>query len=273
MSHSPIAKFRHCCLVFAVGAVVTLSACAAQADLDEMNDPLEPMNRAFFDFDMFLDRIMIKPVAQVYVAVVPAPGRHAIRNVLDNMGEPIVFANDILQGEFKRAHTTVARFLLNSTFGLGGIFDWASAEGMEKQTGDFGQTLYVWGVSDGPYLFLPLLGPSNVRDGVGYGVDSFADPVGYAFWNAGGLQWLDWTRLGIDGIDERAQNIDTLDELQKNAIDFYAELRSLSRQRRATVLRHGEPAPLPKFESLYNEDEKGGSKNVSDQPKPAVNSN
>jgi phospholipid-binding lipoprotein MlaA len=252
--------FRYFSVVL-LGAALTLGACAGPpgaarlpSDQEDMNDPLEPVNRAVFDFNMFLDRILIKPLAQVYVTIVPPPGRHAVRHVIDNMNEPIVFANNVLQGEFARAHTTLARFLLNSTFGLGGIFDWATAEGLPAQTGDFGQTLFVWGVADGPYLMLPLLGPSNPRDAVGFGVDSYADPVGYAFWNAGGVRWLDWTRFGLDGIDERAQNLDTLDELQKNSLDFYAALRSLARQHREHELRHSEPVTTPRLQSLRRDD-------------------
>jgi phospholipid-binding lipoprotein MlaA len=175
--------------------------------------------------------------------------------VLQNMNEPIVFANDMLQGQFARAHITVARFLLNSVFGLGGIFDWASEDGLPKQSGDFGQTLYVWGVPSGPYLVLPFLGPTNPRDAIGYGVDSLADPIGYAFWNAGGLRWVTWTRFGLDTLYGRSQHLHTLDELQKTAIDFYAEVRSLTRQRRAIELRHGEPAPSPAFDNFDEETE------------------
>lgn len=231
-------------LAFSVGT-------ARAAAPDDVDDPLESMNRTFFDFDLFLDRILLKPAAEVYVAVIPPPGRHAVRHVLDNMNEPIVFANNMLQGEFHRADVTVGRFLLNSTFGLAGIFDWASESGLPKQNGDFGQTLYVWGFGSGPYLFLPLLGPTNPRDAFGYAVDSEADPIGYAFWYAGGLRWVDFTRFGVDTVDDRSRQLDTLDELQKNAIDFYAEIRSLSRQRRAIELRHGEPGPYPKLESMF----------------------
>lgn len=258
-------KFKENLLIMSLGIAMALGACAAKADQDEMNDPFEPMNRAFFDFDMFVDRIMVRPAAQVYVAIIPDPGRHAVRHVLDNMNEPIVFANNVLQGEFSRAHTTLARFLLNSTFGIGGIFDWATGEGLAKQNGDFGQTLYAWGVDDGPYLFLPVLGPTNPRDVIGFGVDNLADPVGYAFWNAGGLRWLTWTRFGGDAIDDRSQQLDTLDELQKQAIDFYAEIRSLARQRRATALRHGEAPPMPKFDFL---DEDMNGKRATDQTRP-----
>jgi phospholipid-binding lipoprotein MlaA len=253
--------------VLLLGSVLAISSGAARAQQEDMNDPLEPMNRVFFDFDMFLDRILLKPVAQVYVAVIPPPGQHAVRHVLTNMNEPIVFANNMLQGQFHRADVTVGRFLLNSTFGIAGIFDWATDSGLPRQNGDFGQTLYVWGFDSGPYLFLPLLGPTNPRDAIGYGVDSYADPVGYAFWNAGGLRWVSFTRFGLDTVDSRAQQLDTLDELEKTSIDFYATIRSLSRQHRAVELRHGEPAPLPKLESDDSDD---GTQAASNQPKAPV---
>ncbi len=225
---------------------------AARAEFERTNDPLEPLNREIFDFNLFVDRIVLKPVAQGYQAVIPEGGRDAIRHFLDNLNEPIVFANNLLQGEFKRAHTTFARFLMNSTFGLGGTLDLASRNGLEKQSGDFGQTLYSWGVPDGPYLILPVLGPSNPRDGIGMGVDGYADPWGHWASNVH-YGWTSYARYGVDGIDQRQRNLETFDELQRNAIDFYAELRSLFRQHRAQVLRHGEPAPLPDLDTLYDD--------------------
>jgi len=237
-------------LTLVLAAFVVLSAGAAFAQSDDTNDPWESVNRKFFNFDLFLDRVLVKPVARAYVKVVPAPGRHAIRHVIDNMNEPIVFGNNVLQGQFRRANITLGRFLLNSTFGLAGILDLGSHSDLPKQTGDFGQTLYSWGVGSGPYLFLPVLGPTNPRDAVGFGVDSAADPVGYAFWGAGNLRWVNPTRSLTDNIDLRSQQLDTLDELQKNAIDFYSEIRSLARQRRAIELRHGAPGPLPKLDQL-----------------------
>jgi phospholipid-binding lipoprotein MlaA len=246
------AELKRHLFVALLASLVMLSAGAVRAQPEDMNDPLEPMNRAFFNFDMFLDRILMKPAAEVYVAVVPDPGRRAVHNVLQNMGEPIIFANDMLQGDFSAAHITVARFLLNSTFGLAGIFDWASQSGLPKQSGDFGQTLYVWGVPSGPYLFLPLLGPTNPRDAVGYGIDSVADPVGYAFW-VSGLRWANFAEFGAGTVDERSSQLQTLDELQKTAIDFYAEIRSLARQHRAVVLRHGKAPPTPAFDEFDEE--------------------
>jgi len=250
---------RNTLLALSLAAVTGLAGCAtpptdpaARAEFDRTNDPLEPLNREIFDFNLFVDRILLKPVAQGYEAVVPEFGRDAIRHFLDNLNEPIVFANNVLQGQFKRAHTTFARFLVNSTFGLGGTLDLASRDGIEKQTGDFGQTLYSWGVPDGPYIVIPVLGPSNPRDGIGLGVDGYADPWGHLASNYH-YSWANYARYGVDGIDQRQRNLQTFDELQRNAIDFYAELRSLYRQHRASVLRHGEPAPIPDLDTLYND--------------------
>jgi phospholipid-binding lipoprotein MlaA len=246
-------------LIAAAALGVTLGACAtppsdpaARAEFEKTNDPLEPLNRDIFDFNLFVDRVALKPVAKAYVAVVPEGGRDAIRHFMNNLGEPVVFANNLLQGQFKRAHDTFARFLMNSTFGIGGMFDLATGAGLEQQTGDFGQTLYSWGVPDGPFLMLPILGPSNPRDAVGKGVDGYADP-GDRIASNNGVWWAGLIRGAVDGIDLRARNLDTLDELQRNAIDFYAELRSLWRQHRAAELRHGEPAPLPDLDTLYSD--------------------
>ena len=250
---------HHKTALLLAAAALLLGACAtpptdpaARAEFEKTNDPFEPLNRNILDFNLFIDRIALKPVAQAYVEVVPEVGRDAIRHFLDNLNSPIIFANDLLQGQFKRAHDTFGRFLMNSTFGLGGTLDLATKAGLEKQTGDFGQTLYSWGVPDGPYLVLPIFGPSNPRDAIGMGVDGYADPwnhlaSNYHYWYMGLI------RGAVDGIDQRARNLDTLDQLQRNAIDFYAELRSLFRQRRASELRHGEPAPLPDLDSLYRD--------------------
>jgi phospholipid-binding lipoprotein MlaA len=257
--HTVLDNIQRVAGVMLLTATLALGACAtaptepaARAEFEKTNDPLEPMNREIFDFNLFVDRIALKPIAQGYVFIVPEGGRNSLRHFLDNLGEPIIFANNLLQGEFKRAHDTLARFLMNSTFGVGGIMDLATRAGLEKQSGDFGQTLYSWGVDDGPYLVLPILGPSNPRDAVGYGVDAYADPWGHLASNY--HRWyLSLVRGAVDGIDLRARNLDTFDELQRNAIDFYAELRSLFRQHRAVELRHGESAPIPDLDTLYRQ--------------------
>jgi phospholipid-binding lipoprotein MlaA len=232
-------------------ALLALCACATpptdpaeRAEFEQTNDPFEPLNREIFDFNLFVDRNLLKPVAEGYQDAIPEPGRNAIRHTLDNLNEPIVFANNLLQGEFKRAHDTFGRFVTNSILGVGGIFDIATMAGLEKQSGDFGQTLYSWGVPDGPYLVLPVLGPSNPRDAIGMGVDGYADPYSH-FTSGVFIDWADAGRFVVSGVDLRARNLQTFDELQRNAIDFYAQLRSLYRQHRAEELRHGEPAPIP----------------------------
>lgn len=218
---------------------------AARAAYEETNDPLEPLNRKIFAVNEFIDKILLKPAAQVYVVAIPKGGRDAMRRVLDNMKEPIIVINNVLQGQFTRAGIAFSRMTIDTTVGIGGLFDPAARWGLEKQTGDFGQTLFAWGVPDGPYLVIPVLGPSNPRDLVGIVVDSYGDPVTFIA-NAKDIDDLPIVRFVIDGIDQRARVIDTLDELKKNAVDYYAEIRSLARQRRAAELRHGAPPPTPK---------------------------
>jgi len=239
-------------LILTAGCATPPSDPAARAEFEATNDPLEPMNRQIFDFNQFLDRILLKPVAQGYRAVVPEIGRNAIRHFLDNLGEPVVLANDLLQGDLTRANLTAGRFLMNSTFGAAGLADLATDAGAAPQSGDFGQTLYTWGFEDGPYLVLPVFGPSDVRDAIGLGVDDEMDPFGWlAFVH--GYSGITYGRWALWGIDERSRLIDTLDELQRTSVDFYAQMRSLWRQHRASVLRKGAPGPMPGLDTLYRD--------------------
>ena len=152
---------------------------AARAAFDEANDPLEPMNRGIFFFNRAADTLFIKPAAGMYRTVMPKPGQTAIRNVLNNLDTPVILANQILQGRFDPAGQTIERFFINSTFGVLGLVDVATELGINREDADFGQTLDAWGLGSGPYLMLPLFGPSNARDAVGLAVDSFLDPVSY----------------------------------------------------------------------------------------------
>jgi phospholipid-binding lipoprotein MlaA len=237
-------------LLFAVllsGCTTPPSNSAARAAFEQTNDPLEPLNRKIFAFNLLLDRILLKPAANVYVAVVPAVGRDAIRRALDNMKEPVIAINNVLQGRPKGAELAVGRLVVNSTFGIGGLLDMAQKMGLKPQTGDFGQTLYAWGFPQGPYLILPILGPSNPRDALGMAADNYIDPFSYAA-TVADIDNLDIIRFVLGGIDERARAMATLDELQKNSLDFYAQLRSLVQQHRAAELRHGAaPMPSPSF--------------------------
>ena len=218
---------------------------AERAAFEQSNDPLEPMNRHLLDANLFVDRILLKPATQVYTTILPEEGRDALKRVLDNMKEPVVVINSVLQAEPKAAATSAGRFVINTTIGIGGLVDIAAKNGLDKQIGDFGQTLFVWGLPEGPYLILPILGPSNPRDLVGMGIDAYIDPFSLLA-TAKNIDQIQIARFVLDGIDQRARASDILDDLQKNSLDFYAQLRSLSQQHRAAELRRG-AVPAPDF--------------------------
>ncbi|MCI4644486.1 MAG: VacJ family lipoprotein, partial [Hyphomonadaceae bacterium] len=168
-----------------------LGACTTQPanSADGVYDPLEPMNRQIFAFNEAADKAVIGPVAGAYETVTPKFARIGIGNFLSNLSSPVIFVNDVLQGEGQRATDTAFRFLINSTFGVAGFFDPAEHElGVIGHSEDFGQTLGVWGVSEGPYLVLPLIGPTNLRDGIGSGVDTAFDP----------LTWMEFKDENLD---------------------------------------------------------------------------
>ena len=236
---------------FAIVAVILLSAgCAtppdrsdteAYAEYQEINDPLEPMNRGFFQLNRALDAWFLKPLAIMYREFLPPPFQRGIHNFLNNLHTPVVLANDLLQGEMGRAGTTFSRFLVNTTLGVGGLGDPATELGWQDHDEDFGQTLAVWGLPEGPYLMLPVLGPSNPRDGVGLAVDTFVlDPV--AWWvraDNSDRAWIGYTRAGVTGIDKRARIYEELEELEKTSLDLYASIRSLYRQHRNSEINQG----------------------------------
>jgi phospholipid-binding lipoprotein MlaA len=230
-----------------------LSGCATRptdpaqaAEFDRTNDPLEPMNRAFFDFNDKAYTYVLFPVARGYNAVVPEPARTGIHNLISNLNEPIVFMNKSLQADISAAGTTFARFTINTIFGFGGLIDVASHNNLqEPKGGDFGATLYVWGVGEGPYLVLPLYGPSNPRDAVGMAVDGVADPWGYVLYTTYPEQ------IGVSvgkGIDLLAHRMDDYEQAKKTSLDFYAFLRSSYRQNRRFDLGQSPSAD----ESLYD---------------------
>ena len=235
-------------LVAAGMMAASLGGCAtpptdpgARAEFEQINDPWEPLNRYFFEVNRFLDFILLHPWADTYNRIVPETGRTHIHNALDNVGNPLNVVNEALQGRGTDSATTVGRFVVNSTLGIGGLFDVATDFGLPAKSADFGQTLYVWGLPEGPYLVLPIFGPSNPRDAIGLGVDSYADPVGWVF----KLQDLPRVNDGLTGgqaIDQRAQYIEPMEALEKSSIDFYAQVRSMSRQHRAKELGN-EPSP------------------------------
>jgi len=233
--------------ILAIALVLGLGACAtkppasdpvARAEYERINDPLEPLNRATHEFNMTMDRYVMKPIAEVYRFIIPAPIRGLITNFLDNLQSPLILANDLLQGEFDRAGTTTARFITNTTVGVGGLFDVASDLGMEKHKEDFGETLAVWGVGEGFYLVLPFFGPSNPRDFTGLVVEFFADPVSIYLEDEHG-KTVARSRTGAEIVDFRARNIETFEDLERNTNDLYAAMRSAYRQNRAFRISNG----------------------------------
>lgn len=217
-------------------AAPAASAPAEPVEADA-NDPFEKTNRAIFDFNNQVDKIVLVPVASAYRAVLPEPVRDSIHSVLQNLNEPIIFANDVLQARPDLASTTLARFVVNSTIGLGGIFDVASKANLPFHSNDLGVTFAVWGFGEGPYLMLPVLGPSNVRDAIGEGGDAYGDP-GNIVASDYHYVWASFARAGTQGIDERSRNIETLADIERTSLDYYATIRSLYRQRRAAQVRH-----------------------------------
>ena len=246
-------------LAASVVSLVLLAGCAtpppaddpdAVAEFKQTNDPLEPMNREIFDFNMAVDRAVFKPVAQGYRDYVPEYGRDRVRDFVRNLRAPLTFANDVLQGEPDRAMQTLMRFTFNTGFGALGLFDLASPGGIPYHEEDLGQTFAVWGVGEGPYLVLPILGPSNPRDVAGMAGEWVADPVDYAFWRAG-TSWASYGRGGLSGLDKREANLDTLDDIERTSVDFYSAVRSLYRQHRESEIKNQPNAvPAPGFGSL-----------------------
>ncbi|GGF17129.1 hypothetical protein GCM10011611_23610 [Aliidongia dinghuensis] len=198
---------------------------------DETNDPYENVNRVIFDMNMTLDKYFFEPVAEGYRWVLPGFVRTGIGNVLRNLKSPMIMANDLLEGNPQRFGDTFGRFMLNTFMGLGGLIDVGTDSKIPYHDADFGMTLATWGVGSGPYIVLPLLNSSNPRDAIGLGVDSIADPVGIEF-RAHGYDEVNYARLGVGLVNERANHIEDIDELKRSSLDFYATVRSLYWQSR-----------------------------------------
>ncbi len=230
-------------------ATVALAACAtppqeaeALKEFREANDPVEPLNRYFFDVNNFLDKLILKPVTQGYLLLPDGP-RAGVTNFLRNLDGPVILANDLLQGKLDRATITAERFAINTTIGVGGLFDIATDAGIERHVEDFGQTLGYWGASEGPYLVLPLLGPAPPRDLVGRVADYFMDPLTWVAINSD-ERWVAPVRFTAELIDFRARNFDEIDKIEREAVDLYARVRSAYRQSRADDIRDGKGGPL-----------------------------
>lgn len=214
--------------------LAVLTGCAGSDA--QFNDPFEPFNRSMFAINQGLDKVILKPTAKAY-GVLPQPVRSGVGNVLSNAALPVTFFNQTLQGNPGGAGTTLARFSINTTVGLAGLFDVATPLGYEHMREDFGQTLAVYGVGTGPYIFLPVLGPGNPRDFIGRVADLGLDPV----------YWIDRdedshitaARTAAGAIHAREKSLELFDELENTSVDFYASVRSLYTQNREAAIDNG----------------------------------
>lgn len=209
----------------------------------EDNDPLEDINRAVFWFNQQLDFFFLDRVSEMYRGVVPQYGRERVGYALRNLSEPIVFANNLLQGEIDEAAETLARFLLNSTIGLAGIFDVSTDMGFEYKKEDFGLTLAAWGLEPGPYIVIPILGPSNVRDTFGRIGDYALDPINWWAY-CDDLAVVSNGRTGAQIVDAKTDNLDLLEGLKQSSTDYYATIRTWYFERRKDLSRSGERISL-----------------------------
>jgi len=239
-----------------LAAIATTSAlvagCAAPQNPDP-RDPWEGFNRGVYKFNDTVDRALLKPVSQAYVFVTPEPVRDCVHNIFSNAGEVWSAANSFLQGRGHDFVNTLGRFMFNTTMGIGGCFDVASANGARKIPNDFGTTLGVWGLGQGPYVVLPLLGASTVRDTVGLAGDVTGNPLGMTRIDNVPLRNSLW---GLRVVDTRASMLDTTKMIDRVALDPYSFIRDAYLQRRAAMVlgsRATDESNLPKYEDSDND--------------------
>jgi phospholipid-binding lipoprotein MlaA len=223
-----------------VAAMALLAGCAA---VPSKVDPLEPMNRVMYDIHDAADTVVMKPVAEAYTAIVPKIIRTGVSNAFNNLDDLFSALNGLLQGKLEKAGNDLGRVLLNTTWGMLGINDLASDLGIERGNEDFGQTFAVWGIPQGPYLFVPIIGPTTARDGTGLLVRLYLGPVGYIrdvpFRNS---------LYGLGAVDLRAQFLETGALVDQAALDKYVFIRNAYLQRRRYLIFDGKPPPDPEEE-------------------------
>jgi phospholipid-binding lipoprotein MlaA len=244
LSKALTAGVRRTAVAAGLGATLLGGCASGDTGASEPWDPLETPNRFVFAINRTVDMVAVRPAAVLYRDWVPEPAQKSVRNLLDNLGEPVTAINEVFQGDPSRAATTMARFFVNSTLGLAGLFDIATMLGMPRTKEDAGQTIGMWagkGVepeNGGFYLVLPLVGPSNARDATGLMIDYAIDPfqiLPIAFnWD---WWWFSAPRFGLTVVDARARTMFALDDLEKNSVDYYAALRSAYTQNRADLIR------------------------------------
>ena len=201
-----------------------------------LSDPIEPFNRAIFQFNRAVDFLILKPVTSVYTFILPQFVQDSITAFLTNLGTPIVMLNTALQGDWQGFETSLHRLAVNSTLGMAGFIDVASHHGLQPVRADFGQTLGKWGLGHGFYVVLPVIGSSSLRDASGRAVDGFVDPYNYAFWKSE-TDWPIYARAGLTAIDTRARFGGEYEQIMRTAVDPYVTFRSIYAQRRAYMVQ------------------------------------
>jgi phospholipid-binding lipoprotein MlaA len=215
-----------------------------------VEDPLEGLNRFFYKINRVIDHVLLRPLALGYQHITPKPIQKAVHNVVTELGEPLVFVNDVLQIKPKRAVGTAVRFGINATFGLAGTFDPAAGIGLPHHDNGFAITLGRYGIKPGPYVFLPLLGPTDFRDLIGLGVDTYADPIRLVQY-----PYANTVTIGVavfDGLDQRVRAESDLNQIEEMGTDPYATLRSLYLQDKEAQIRGDKPLniqELPDFDA------------------------
>lgn len=242
---------------FFLSACMTTSQPAGEAN----NDPFEGWNRSVYAFNETADKYAIAPIASVYKAVTPGFARDGIGNALANLNAPVILINDVLQAEPGRALDTTLRFAINSTIGVLGLWDAAEEFGIEKHSEDFGQTLAVWGVGEGPYLVLPFLGPSNMRDAFGSVVDIAFDPLTWTEFSADENldDYILIGRVSLNALNTRVNLDEQIDTLRAQP-EPYVALRRLYSSQREAAIRNGEEAEdqyedLPDFDEFFDDED------------------
>lgn len=234
-----------CLLVLTPGCASVPTDPAEAAAYREANDPWEPMNRKIFAFNMTADKYVLRPIAKGYRAVTTAGFRLKARTFLGNLKTPLTVINDILQFNLKNAGKDLARFIINSTLGFFGVYDVAEKMGLSPNAQGLGTTLAVWNVPSGPYLVLPLLGPSSVRDATGLAGDFFLNPFYYVSRASDDrdVKWSFWIADGVSAIAAYENNLDLMDEGKKSSLDFYAFMRSTYQQYRKKAIERTKGSP------------------------------
>ncbi len=222
--------------VLLLAGSLVLGGCATNAEFADPRDPLEPFNRAMYSLNDMLDRAFFKPLAQGYQLIVPTPVDKGVTNFFNNLEDVTTAVNNLLQLKVGRAANDLGRVVVNSTLGIGGLFDVASNMDLPRHDEDFGQTLGTWGVASGPYLVLPIIGSTSGRDAVGVVVDWFTDPVTYVQDDT-----VRWSLRGLDFVDTRADLLSASRVVDQAALDPYAFVRDAYLQRRLNAVYDGNP--------------------------------